>query len=251
MDAKEGVLSIMQMIVDDDLADFDLSNELGVNEVKMLFERLALRWNPIVEEDVAFACAGKQPRYFLPPLVFTEQYRQELGVYALEGSRLHREMHSGLRSAADIGAELSAQIKEHGFWFVANAGNGYACPVEQTKFYSTDAWQRRAASARYLLGYRCRACGAPGRGLHVHHLRPIKSAFSKTCFTNFDDGRMELMCETCHKRAHETLARSGHHFIYTSKGEAIESRKNMQEFWRVCHAKNLCDYCNYFHATGA
>lgn len=72
--------------------------------------------------------------------------------------------------------------------------DGWWFECEHREYLKTDYWLAFAKEIRTLRKYICERCGE--RGWHVHHLNYDRWPFRELA----DD--VQLLCETCHKRAH-------------------------------------------------
>lgn len=226
---------------------YELPEHTDTDKLREIWQGLGLRWNGLIAEEMGNIASGSGRQYFLTNDEYMDRHREEWHVSAPQLEARSRFVYGRDTLSSHLDRLLGRRKDPDMAWFgPVYQDLGYACPHEQTRFYQSDTWRRCAAAVRYIYHYRCSHCGVTGPGLHVHHERPIKTIFSHSCYTNFADSGMRLLCEDCHRRLHKRLARMGHLFIAVSEEEARENRERLRQFWKGCHDRGLCKYCDYF-----
>ena len=219
--------------------------EPSIYDVRRVFDRMGLRWNPVVEHDAVHAINGEWFDYFTGHQEFAAQAREEMGIPEPAPA-------GGVWRAGDIADHILARFErdnqeraQHGIAFSRFLENEWACPVEQARFYKTDAWRRCSAAQRYVWDYACRRCNVRGAGLHVHHNNPIMSGYGHNFDLNFAPWKLSLMCEDCHRAYHSRAVRNhaAHEYLMETEQEAAKDRAEIRQTWKVVHKLGLCRYC--------
>ena len=227
-------------------AEYDFGAVSTLDGVKRVFAMWGLHWNPIVEHDAINALNDDSLDYFTDFHTFAEQGRCELGIPTPE------PRGGCMRAIGEICLEITQrwkrdrlEVKRYGVAVSQFLENEWACPVEQDRFYRTDAWRRCSAAQRYVWGYACKICNVRGAGLHVHHNNPIMSGYGHNFDLNFAPWKLSLMCEDCHRAYHSRAVRNhaAHEYFMETEQEAAKDRAEIRQTWKVVHKLGLCRYC--------
>lgn len=219
---------------------YELGCMPSLESVKRAYAIDGIRWNALVENDVNRVLSGYEPEYFLSWRDWIELYRSNHHIHYVApkgGTISGSEVASSLRSLLNDPKEFGYQM-----W----CESGWACPKEQAYFYKSDEWTRAAKAQRHIDGHFCWKCGRSNQELHVHHERPIKSAYSYKFIDNFTDWGMTLYCKECHDWFHENFARAviANDFIPHSQEEMEADRRTYRLYWKRYHDESRCEFCN-------
>ena len=124
---------------------------------------------------------------------------------------------------------------------------GVACPSEQKEFYQSHYWLDRAKVVRTMDRFTCRGChrkmGECDDKLHVHHEKPIYSAYSNQFTKNFDSQYLKSLCGRCHDEFHELHRREAWRFVPADRQERAEDRSKRATMAKLHDQLRECPFC--------
>lgn len=232
-------------------ADSEIIHEQlqGVNTldaIKKIFRSHRITWAEIVAEDVRQIMYERERYYFVDEMAYARRYRENHGI-AVEKSSPRFVYGSGtLKIHTDaLRAKLMRhrqQVEEYG-GSTKLLDDGCACLAEQTYFYQSQEWKNRAKTIRYLDGYKCHSCQKSNCVLHVHHLRPIQSAYSRRFHWNFEYFKLHVLCEECHRREHNRSYRASGRYTVGTSDEIAEAKRARRKEQQVHDEIRSCQFC--------
>lgn len=220
----------------------------GVNTldgIERVFRSHKIAWAAIVAEDVSQLLRERERYYFVNEMTYAQRYRENHNVFFEETSPRFVYGRDTASRPSDLKAKLRyyrQQAERHG-GSTKLLDDGCACLAEQAFFYQSQEWQDRAKTIRYLDGYKCQRCQKSNCVLHVHHLRPIQSAYSRRFQWNFDYHKLHVLCEECHKREHEIVYRANGRYEVGSKSEVAAAKKSRHREQYIHDSVETCQFC--------
>jgi len=226
------------------VAQIQEQSGLAKADIKDILYNFGVPQAEVAKEDMSRVLSGKPPRYFAYKSRLERQFRQRLGIpkYSKHPAIDHSEGAVHVETVVDKVLGEMRDDKTRDPYRI----DGFACRHEQSAFYDSPEWQRRAKAVRAMDYFTCRSCHASNTELHVHHIQPIYSVHSRKFHRNFDVVRMRTLCKRCHMDLHEGAIKDVGSFRSASKEKQKEARQR-RETRRAEHDEARdCLWCQRF-----
>lgn len=212
--------------------------------LERVLRRYGVPFSSVVKSDIDRVLRPERPKYFARKSRLERLFR---GRRAIPRPRNHPKIKTreGMVSISDA-ARRAAERLSREQQVCPYHEEGLACPKQQSAFYDSAVWARRAKAVRAMDQYTCRSCGRGNRELHVHHVQPIYSVHSRKFHRNFDVCRMRSLCKSCHRDVHEGVLKDSGGFYNAPGREEAKAREARQQ-WRRWHDEfRDCLWCQRF-----
>jgi 5-methylcytosine-specific restriction endonuclease McrA len=211
-------------------------------EVNELLYEMGIPQAEVLKADLKRAYSECPPKYFASARKLAAKFRTVRGIISPSD---HPETDTGPTSASEMAEGVMDLLNSE------EPADSYnlrelACPNERSDFYESEQWKRRSKAVRAMDQFKCRNCGRSHVELHVHHVQPIYSSYSKKFERNFQVLRLKTLCKKCHKNYHKKSVRNTQGFEYATKRQKNEEVREDRRRKRTHDRKRECRYCREF-----
>lgn len=238
------IQNFLSVVTGGDAPAIQGTNLTTKDSLKNFLYKQGIPQTEVVREDLDLVTNGQPARYFVNAHKMAQDFRDRLAIPDLmdhPALNLQKGLVHVSEIVDDIIERLNSDYPQDPYEL-----DGHACRKERQAFYDSPEWQMRAKVVRSMDGLECRSCHHGNRELHVHHIQPIFSVYSKKFYKNFDVTRMRTLCKSCHMDLHKGVVKDANGFHPASEEDRQDAQAE-RERRRTQHDKaRECIWCQRF-----